>query len=106
MKRQYDNYASIACGIIRDRIIMSDKYRTAFDLVCATVYNVVAHSTYKQMKELGGFSAIIERECEALPAAYKANLGSSMFFDSIVQALKDDKQNIRIAVCGKVQEKA
>lgn len=84
-----DDSLSRAARIIRARISALPEFAEARSLVVNAAIAECRDKDVDGMRELGGFSAVVRRQIDALPDAYRVNYGSKLLPRTVVDTLKD-----------------
>ena len=87
-----------AYGVILDRIRSSPEYIRAFETCVGVVKKTIAGASVEQMREMGGFTSIINRAIAKYALNHpevRKNRGSAMITMTVADVLFLDKEAIR-----------
>lgn len=94
---------SIAASLISDKIRQLPEFAEAKDLVIAGVAAKVAGATVEDMRAMGGFTAIIKDQVDALDNRFRKSHGSEIWRSSVVNELRSFYMEIRNSAVAKEQ---
>lgn len=100
MRHELDNSLSVAAAHLRQEIQARPLYATSRAAVIRAALDQCRGRDVPAMRVLGGFSAVIERQIDALPAECHVPVGSKLLPFSIVNVLRGDVPAMRETVQG------
>lgn len=100
MRYERDDSLSVAAAHLRREIQARPLYATSRASVIGAALAKCRGRDVPAMRVLGGFSAVIEREIDALPAECHESIGSQLLPFSIVNVLRADVPAMRETVQG------
>lgn len=94
---------SLACLIIRNRIMELPEYAEAKELVIGAAFLECRGKTVAEMRELGGFTNVLLRYLDGLAhnpnemwAKFRVDHGSKMWPRTVVDTLREDMGTLRL----------
>jgi len=90
-----DDSLSRAHVEIRRRIAALPEFAEARELVLEQAFAECRGKSIPEMRELGGFSAVLERRIQALPARCQLNHGSQLIPYSVQDLLRAELASLR-----------
>jgi hypothetical protein len=84
-----DDSLSRAANLIRERISALPEFAHARSEVVVAAIADCRGRNVAEMRALGGFSEVIRRHVDALPATYRLNYGSKLLPRTVVDTLRD-----------------
>lgn len=88
MTTEHDDSLNRAAAIIHKRICGLPEFAAARGMVVAVTLAECRGRDVSAMRELGGFSAVLERNIDALPDKFRLNYGSKLLRRSVVDTLR------------------